>query len=246
MKKIYWILFVMFFSISAVAEDKPNLRLITVTGSAEVRVVPDEVVLTLGVEIGDKELQTAKNKNDQIAKKIINLGKKYKIDGSHIQTDFISIQPRYKDTWEHRNFLGYFVRKTIVFTLRDISRFENLLTDALEAGANYVHGIEFRTTKLRKYRDQARALAIKAAREKAEDLAKELGCQVGKPHSIQEEQSGWWSWYNYWWGGRWRSSMMQNVIQEAGSTIPTDAGESTIAPGQINVRAKVAVSFELK
>jgi uncharacterized protein YggE len=77
MKKVYLILFVILFSISAMAEDKSQIRLITVTGSAEVRVVPDEVVLTFGVEILNKELQVAKNKCDRVSTKIINLGKKY-------------------------------------------------------------------------------------------------------------------------------------------------------------------------
>ena len=40
-------------------------------------------------------------------------------------------------------------------------------SSAIEAGANKVQGLEFLTTELRKYRDQARSMAIKAAQEKA-------------------------------------------------------------------------------
>ena len=47
------------------AEEKPEPRLITVTGDAEVRVVPDEVMLTLGVETWNKELNAAKQENDR-------------------------------------------------------------------------------------------------------------------------------------------------------------------------------------
>ena len=58
----------------------------------------------------------------------------------------------------------------MVITLGDVSRFEDLLSDTLLAGANHVHNVEFRTTELRQHRDAARALAIQAAREKAEAL----------------------------------------------------------------------------
>ena len=106
-----------------------------------------------------------------------------------------------------------------------------------------VHGIQFRTTELRKHRDEARTLAIRAAQEKAVALAQELGQEVGQPHDIREDQSQWWSWYNTGWGGR-AGSMTQNVIQEGGSA---PAGtEGTLAPGQISVTAKVTVSFEMK
>jgi uncharacterized protein YggE len=235
---------VLAFSSSAFAGDYPEPRLIKVTGDAEVRVAPDEVILTLGVETWDQDLDKAKKDNDQRVQKILKIAKEFKIEGNHVQTDHISIEPRYKDQWEHREFVGYFVRKNVVFTLRDTSKFEDLLSSALAAGANYVHGVQFRTTELRKHRDEARALAIKAAREKAEALAGGLGQRVGKPHMIREDQAGWWSWYNNWWGSRWgRSSMAQNVVQSYSGQTQSD---SSIALGQINVNARVTVSFELE
>jgi hypothetical protein len=117
------------------------------------------------------------------------------------------------------------------------------LGSALEAGANYVHGVQFRTTELRKYRDEARALAIKAAKEKADALARELGQKVGKPHTIREDHAGWWSGYNNWWGNRWGGGMSQNVVQNYGGQ---SRAQSSIALGQINVNARVTVSFELE
>ncbi|GAB4343452.1 MAG: SIMPL domain-containing protein [Candidatus Abyssubacteria bacterium] len=234
---------VLVVSLSAFADECPEPRLITVTGDAEVRVEPDEVVLTLGVETWDQDLDAAKTRNDQRTEAILKAAEKLGLEKKHIQTDHISIEPRYEDQWEHRDFVGYFVRKTIIFTLRDISKFEELLSAALQAGANYVHGIQFRTTELRTHRDQARSLAIKAASEKANDLAKELGQKLGKPHMIREDHVGWWSWYNGWWGSRWSGGMAQNVIQNVAGQ---PSAESGIAPGQITVNARVTVSFVLE
>jgi hypothetical protein len=225
------------------ADECSQPRLITVTGDAEVRVVPDEVILTLGVETWNKDLNAAKADNDRRVHKILQLVKSFGIEDKHVQTDFISIEPRYEEQWQHKNFIGYFVRKTVVITLRDPAKFEALLSAALEAGADYVLGIDFRTTELRKHRDEARALAIKAAREKAVDLARALGQTVGKPHSINEMQNWWSSSYNSFWGAGRGAWMAQNVVQTAGGP---STPQSTIAPGQIVVNASVTVSFELE
>lgn len=223
---------------------EPQARLVTVTGEAEVRVVPDEVVLTLGVETNDKDLKAATDANDRIVAKVLALATKYGIEPQHVQTDYVGIEPRYRSGYyEASDFIGYFVHKTMVITLGDLSKFEGLLGDVLSSGVNYVQGIEFRTTELRKNRDQARALAIQAAQEKAVALAGQLGQKVGEPLTIQEEQNNWWSGYNSWWGSRGGGAMTQNVIQEAGGA--AQPAEGSLAPGQIAVSARVSVSFEL-
>jgi uncharacterized protein YggE len=66
-------------------------RLITVTGDAEVRVVPDEVILTLGVETWDKDLGVAKTQNDDIVRRVLGLVLESGVEPEHVQTDYISI-----------------------------------------------------------------------------------------------------------------------------------------------------------
>ncbi len=220
---------------------------ISVTGDAQVMVVPDEVILILGVETSDKDLMTAKAQNDSIIKKLLALADQYQIKPQYFQTDYINIEPRYTDSYTQRDFIGYFVRKTVVITLKDTSKFEDVLTSALQAGANYVQGIDFRTTELRKYRDQARSLAINAAREKATALSQELDRTVGKPININEDSFGWWSSYGSWWGSRWGGAMSQNVVQNAAPSngSPSSSDGDTIALGQITISARVSVTFEL-
>ena len=217
-------------------------RPITTTGDAEIRVAPDEVILMLGVETWDKNIQIAKKQNDDRVKKITALTKDLGVDPKYVQTDQISVDPRYRNgLYTDADFIGYFVRKTVVITLKDVSKFEDVFTGALSAGATHVQGVQFRTTELRKYRDQARALAIQAAREKARALASELGRKIGEPQSIQENQSNWWSSYSARWGG----AMTQNVVQNVGGG-SAFSEEGTFAPGQISISARVTVTFDLE
>ena len=240
---------------SAVA-DELRPREITTTGQAEVRVVPDEVILTLGIETMDKGLAEAKRQNDERTRAILALAEKFGIKPEKTQTDHFDIEPQYKDgnpfadgNDQQVNLRGYFVRKTVVFTLRDVSKIDALVTAALEAGANYVHGIEFRTTELRKHRDAARAMAVRAAREKAAALAAELDQGVGQPRTINEGYAGWqyWGGSGYWgsrgYGGYAGYNNVQNSISSAGDARVSDDG---IALGQISVSASVTVTFDLK
>jgi uncharacterized protein YggE len=219
-------------------------RQITVSGDAEVRVVPDEVILTLGVETDDMDLLVAKAENDQRVARILALAEEHGIETKHVQTEYIHIEPRYESSYQKREFIGYFVQKTVALTLRKIDDFESLLTDVLTGGATHVQGIQFRTTALREHKDRARALALEAAGEKAAAMAGALGQQIGEPVSIQENQTGWWSPYGGWWGSSWGGSIAQNVIQNAASDSPIVDG--TLAPGQISVYARVTVTFALQ
>ena len=54
-------------SLTECVENQTEARTITVSGDAEVRVVPDEVILTLGVETWDKDLDAAKEENDDFS-----------------------------------------------------------------------------------------------------------------------------------------------------------------------------------
>ena len=220
-------------------------RVVTATGDAAVKVAPDEVVVTFGVETEDPQLDPAKARNDDIVRRVLDQLKGFGVADDHIQTEYIGISPTYDyPSYAMPRLKGYNVQKTIVVTLSDLSKFEDLLSGVLGAGANYVHNVEFQTTELRKYRDQARALAIQAAKEKAAALAGELDQELGEPVTITEEQNSWQSWYGYGWGSGWNGNQTQNVVVQTGST-PLAEG-ATVAPGQISVSARVSVTFALK
>jgi uncharacterized protein YggE len=212
------------------AQNPRESRLISVSGEAEVKVAPDQVDFNLAVETRNKDLRIAKNQNDGAVKNVLAFTTSYGIEPKNIQTDYLSIEPRYTNDGKDLDF--YIVHKRIAIILRDISKFEGLLTGAIEAGVTHINQVQFRTTELRKYRDQARAMAIRAAQEKAIALAKELGQTVGKAHSISEDSYGWMSGY------------AQNVSQNVGGASP--GSDSSIALGQIRVSSRVTVSFELQ
>ena len=225
-------------------DDRPKIM---VNGEAVVKVEPDQILITFGVETWDNDIMIAKQKNNDIMKKAMAVIKDFKIPDADVQTDYLSVEPRYDDNYDKRNFIGYFIRNTFVVTLSDPEKVEDLVTSVLKSGVNYIHGISFQTTQFKKYREQARDLALNAAKEKAEKMAGSLGQSIGEPLQINEGYGGsdWW-YYNSWsgWGYNRSNVMSQNIVQN----IQNSSGQlsETIALGKISIKANVSVTFELK
>ena len=238
--------------------ETPSQPLINVSGSAEVKVAPDEVDLSASVESHNPSLDAAKQENDRHIKQALEFLRRQGVKDKDIQTDYINIEPVFKDGQRiySSNMEGwlpkdddvkpiyYVVRKGLSVKLTDTEKFDAVLTGLITNGVNYVQGIDFRTTQLRKYKDQARVMAIRAAREKADAMAEELGVKVGKPYAINVTDTGGW---NSWYGGgsRFRGfggygMANQNAVQNAGG--PGDTG-GNLAVGQISVSVSVDVSF---
>jgi uncharacterized protein YggE len=227
----------------ALAQEMQGRRQITVDGDAEVKVVPDQVVITLAVETVDKSLPDAKKANDKLVESFTGIARGYGVLPGDIQTDYLTIEPKYETRDRVQEFQGHDMRRRLVITLNNISKFDDLLTSLVSAGANNVQDVRFMTKDLRKYKDQARSMAVTAASEKAQALASQLGAKVGKPFSIQERSSRWYSGYGRWYGYK-REPNPFNASQNAGDAPPP--GETSTAVGKISVTASVSVTFDLE
>jgi uncharacterized protein YggE len=214
----------------ATAEDKSPSKVVRVVGTSEVKVVPDRAVIAVGVEKQDPSASLAKHAEDAAARRILATLHSNGVDEKDIQTTFLSLQPQSYSKKGVR--ISYFVAaQTMTITVRDLSRLDTLLEALIKAGGNRIDSIGYETSDLRKYRDQARELAVKSAREKAGDLAKALGQDIGKAQSIEEVPES------------------QNVFSTAnisfGNEDKTRWTGPSISVGQKSISASVMVSFEL-
>ena len=232
-----YVLTTLFLSASAFAEE-PQPRLISVTGEGEVFAVPDEVWVNFQMESFHEKLSEAKKANDDAIKQALDIVKKYQVEDKDFRTDHFTVRndERYfmdPQTNQQRSKRGFFVTKNVAVVLRDISKFEAMYSDVLEAGINNINGVEFKTSEVKKYRDEARALAVRAAKEKAQQLASELGQEISRPYTVQEN-------VQTEWGGP------RPMMMELGAAGKSSENNETIALGQIKITTSVAVSFEMK
>jgi uncharacterized protein YggE len=226
----------------AAGNDCDSSRSIQVSGSATVKVIPDLVTIQLGVTSNATTPQGVYDQNTAAMKKTVAAIRALGVAEKDISTDYYIIQPVYTD-YSSLDIKGYRINNTIIINLKDVSKVSQVLTAALSAGANEVVDVQFKTTQLRQYRDQARELAMKAAQEKARELAGAANAQPGCVLNIDENS---WSYYGYpWQSGRYQM-MTQNVVQNAAGSDQPPSDDGPISLGQIAVQAEVQVRFGLK
>jgi uncharacterized protein YggE len=209
-----------------------NPKIVKTTGTAELKVTPDQAVVQLGVERQSAIAKSAKAAVANTSRKILAALKELNIEDKDIQTEYLYLEPMidYRKGLRITNFTA---EQSLSVTVRDLSMLDAVMDAVILAGANHVGGVEYRSSDLRKYKDQARDAAAKAAREKAEALATALGNQIGHTYSIEEVQQA--EGYYGVVGGVAANKFMEDERSRAPST----------APGELTIKASVVVSFDL-
>jgi hypothetical protein len=214
---------------------------VQVSGAAAINVTPDRVLIQLGIESNGTTPEAAEADNTATIKNITQAVGQLDVADKDIATDYYWIHPVYD--YDPMIIVGYRIDNIVAITVKDVNKTNDILIAALRAGANEVLNVQFYTSELRRYRDEARTLAMKAATEKAQLLADAGGTQAGCVLNISENT---WSYYNgSWWGGRDRAMWTQNVVQNAATDQPIP-DETPISVGQIVVKAEVSASFSLE
>jgi uncharacterized protein len=234
---------------------------IDVSGSAETRAKPDEVVITAGIDSTGKTVVQASDENDKLVKNLLSFLKSSGIDDRSIRTNYITIRAEYPS---HPGYysqmpakvqttiaepqlgpaepIGFRASRSFDITLKDVSKFESIYKGILSMGVNRVDGVDFRSTELRKLRDQARQEAMKAAKEKAVAMAGELGAKIVGVKMIEEQPSlpslgSPRSWLGY--EAPNAAPMQVSLPSSSGDLMNPGNG------GEISVRAQVRVVFLL-
>lgn len=209
---------------------QPEPRQITVSGTSEIYVEPDQAQLNFAITTEAKTLPETTATQDRRTKSVLAVLREAGIAERDIQTSRLRVDPEHNDK---DKLIGYSASQSLAVTLRDLSKFDGLWSKLLAGGVTVVHSVDFRIADHRTHADKARTSAVRAAHEKAAAMAGELGVKIGKPLSIVEEDLE---------GPR--SDASANTFYVAPGVRAGDL--STIASGQVLVRAKVTIRFVLE
>lgn len=222
----------------------PNRTLHT-TGTAVIRVQPDKATVRLGVQTFGATPRTSQARNAEIVERVLQAIRDQGVPAQDIATDYFAVRPEqdYKQRGE-LSIVGYWTDNAVVVTLRDVDKLSSVLTAALEAGATTVDDVTFSTTRLRELRDEARSLAVKAALEKARDLAGAADLSVGDVLTLDE--NSWSSYYGMWNSRGQFANLQQNVMQVASSSNAPQPDDGEFSLGQIVVQAQVEIMVSIK
>lgn len=157
---------------------------VTVTGVGSVKAKPDLADFSFGVETQGATAEEALAKNNQVAQKLIDAIKAAGVAASDIQTQQVSVSPRYSN--DGQAIVGYTAVNTVNAKVRDVSKAGAVVEAAIKAGANQVYGPTFSiSSQSGLYRDALKK-AFEDARGKAQTIASAAGVSLGEVVNIVE------------------------------------------------------------
>ncbi len=229
MKVLHLILFCLLSNI--VISQKTNFQpTVDVTGEGIVKIIPDEVTINVQVENTGQSPKELKQKNDRLINDVLLFIKSMGVNDSDVKTQYIRLNKNYD--YQTKTY-HYIANQSISIKLIDLSKYENLMNGLLESGINRIVGISFSTSKEKELKSQARIKAMQDAKMKAEEYAAVLNQSIGKAISISEFTN------NSFPGPLNRKVEMSMSSDSSGSN------QQTISVGEIEIKAKVNVSFLL-
>lgn len=161
-------------------------RVVTVSGRGEVAVAPDLGRIRAGVRSEHRTTEGAMSIANRAITAIIDALQRAGIAEDDITLGRFSVDPVSDYVDGRRIHRGYQVAHMLTITVREIDRTGEVLSIAVDAGANDVGGVSFRVENPAPHTDRARERAFQNARHKAEELARLAGVQLGAVISMRE------------------------------------------------------------
>ncbi len=209
---------------------------ITVSDTGEVYTKPDLGITSFSVKTEKKTVAQAMSENTEKMNEIINSMKNLGVEEKDLKTTTFNIYPRY-DYVERASFVqgtrvlaGYEITQSLQVKIRDLDKIGQIIESATDAGANQVGNLSFTIDKEDEFKKQAREEAINKAKVKAKELADQLGVNLVRIVSFNENGQAPVYYDNY-------------SMKEASGI--GGAGAPQIETGENKIEVSVSITYEI-
>jgi hypothetical protein len=178
-----------------------SFRSFSTSAEGKVVSIPDVAQFTFSVITeGGKDIAKLQKENTQKANLIIDLAKIEGIEDKDIKTQSYNLSPRYQyyscerpvkgeaEPCPPAEIVGYTVSQSVLLKIRDFEKIGEMLSGAVQSGANSVSELAFTIDDMTEVQNQAREEAIKKAKIKAKAIASAAGFRLGRVLSINEDR----------------------------------------------------------
>lgn len=207
-----------------------KLTTFDVSGEGTAEVVPDQARASFGITSSGQTVVAAQNNTNKIIndfkKKLLELG----VGEKQMKTKAYNISPEYSYEGGRSRIVGYNVTTQLEVLFKDFEKLNAAFDSATQVGANLGSGLTFELSDEAKQKaeDEARKIAIEAAKRKAEKIAKDAGLTLGRILNVQENKV---------------QEPLFGILPLGG----TDLEKTTeISPGLTEVKIQVTLSFETR
>ncbi len=216
---------------------------IWVTGTGQVSMEPDLVILNLGVESMAETVSDANGMAADAMDAIMNTLTENGVEDLDIQTHNFNVRPQYE--WieieedgrrsNRRELVGYEVTNNLTAKIRDLESVGALIDDVIEAGgdATRFDGINFTVEDTSEVMSQLRENAIMDAMEKAQQIADVAGVTLGSLEYITDSAV--------------RTQSVDPYAPRAAFALAADESAATsISGGELEVSLTVHTAFSIQ
>jgi uncharacterized protein len=215
--------------------EKPLVKKIEVTGSAEQEVLPDEIYVTVSLREYFKDKDN-KNKIDiMVLEK--QLQKAVEEAGIPKENFTIGTINGYREWWGKKKPTTFLESKSYIIKVANLYKIDAIISRVDDKGIAYTNIDRYEFSKIEQLRKEIKIKALQAAKDKAKYLLEGIGEQMGEALEIIEIDQSYSPQPVY-------SNMM---MRSAKMEVSADAmPESTVDVQKIKVRYEMKASFRIK
>jgi uncharacterized protein YggE len=202
------------------------------SGEAILKVAPDRAFLTIEAETRARGPQDAQRQNAEAMASVQGKLKGAKLAQDAIRTLTYNVQPEFDFPNGRRTLRGYVATNAIEVRVDDVGRVGEILDLAVGAGATTVTGIRFDLKDRQGIERQALRQAAADALARAEAVAAGAGRGVDRVLRIEEHRVG--------------APPPRPVFMARADTMAAEAATTPVSPGEIEIRASVSLTAQLK
>lgn len=215
------------------SEGSQSVRTMSVSGRGTVELSPDIARVNIGIRSQSPDVAQALKENtanaEAIIQKLLDLG----VEQNDIQTRNFNVYPQQNQQpgpeGEVEETQTFVVENTVSVTVRDLDSLGEILSTAVQEGANTIHGVTFDVEDRETAVEEARGLAIENAKAQAEAIAETAGVVLGPVHSIRINEGS-------------PTPVARAVEMEAAQ----GGGAVPISGGQLTIRVTANLTFQIE
>ncbi len=215
--------------------EKPFVKKIEVTGSAEQEVLPDEIFVTVSLREYFKEKDNKAKVDIMVLEK--QLQKAVEEAGIPKENFTIGTINGYREWWGKKKPTTFLESKSYILKVLNLYKIDGIISKVDEKGVAFTNIDRYEFSKIEQLRKEIKIKALQAAKEKAKFLLEGIGEQMGEALEITEIDQGYSPQPVY-------SNMMMRSSKMA---VTAEAmPESSIDVQKIKVRYEMKAVFKIK
>src|SRR3989344_827180 len=232
-------------TMNRISDTAVTTNTISFSGEGKIFAVPDIAAISFSIVTEATTSKEVQNQNSEKSKKVVEFLKNQNIEDKDIKTTGYSIYPQYSYPRplslgaesvtspeyypSNPKIAGYQVNQSFEVKVRDLEKISAVLDGLVTAGANQVNNLGFKVDNEEEPKEQARKLAIKNAKEKANKLKKQLDIHLGKIVNYNE-------------GGYYPVYFKTEVLDNRGE----DASGPSVPTGENEIVVNVTITYQIR